>query len=108
MGNKNVKISDGQKYLEMSFDSTTDSSTKDSPIQEDQCWPKLSYQHRAIGWIICSILGWILSFIGTMLLTFSDKYATFAVLYSIGQILNISGSCFLSTPKGQWKAMNKK
>lgn len=38
---------------------------------------------------------------------FSDA-VTFAVLYSIGQVLNIAGSVFLSTPKGQWKAMTNK
>jgi hypothetical protein len=34
--------------------------------------------------------------------------AAFAIIYSIGQVLNIAGSCFLSTPEGQFKAMKKK
>jgi hypothetical protein len=32
----------------------------------------------------------------------------YAILYSIGQILSITGSCFLSTPAGHCKDMKKK
>ena len=32
----------------------------------------------------------------------------YALVFSFCQILNISGSCFLSTPKGHVKAMKKK
>jgi hypothetical protein len=38
----------------------------------------------------------------------SDDIATFAILYSIGQVLNILGSVILVTPKAQWKAMTNK
>lgn len=81
------------------------------PKEEDafeQCWPKLSYRKRITGWIVCSVIGWVLSLMGTITLALSDSIVAFAVLYSIGQIINIVGSCFLSTPKGQWKAMKKK
>jgi antibiotic biosynthesis monooxygenase (ABM) superfamily enzyme len=44
----------------------------------------------------------------TILLFTSDDIAIFAVFYSIGQVLNIGASMFLSTPKGQWKAMTNK
>lgn len=75
---------------------------------EESCCPKLSIKHRAIGWLCCSILGWVLSLFATVSLMTSNDMTVFAVLYSIGQILNIAGSVFLSTPKGQWEAMTNK
>jgi len=69
----------------------------------------LSYKTRVIGWLACSITGMVLSFIVSFVFVFSNfDVAAFAVLYSIGQILSIAGSCFLSTPAGQWKDMKKK
>jgi hypothetical protein len=69
----------------------------------------LTYKTRIIGFLACSITGWVLSLIMTFVFIFSEfSVATYAVTYSIGQILNIAGSCFLSTPEGQIKAMKKK
>ena len=57
----------------------------------------------------CSLTGWVLSLIMTFVFIFSEfSIAAYAVTYSFGQILNIAGSCFLSTPEGQIKAMKKK
>lgn len=79
-----------------------------SGSKEESCCPKLSLKQRAIGWIVCSVIGWVLSIFATISLLTSTEATTFAVLYSIGQVLNITGSVFLSTPKGQWKAMTNK
>jgi hypothetical protein len=69
----------------------------------------LTYKTRIIGFLACSITGWVLSLIMTFVFIFSEfSVAAYAVTYSIGQILNIAGSCFLSTPEGQIKAMKKK
>lgn len=69
----------------------------------------LSYKTRIIGFLGCSIVGWLLSLIITFVFIFSDfNIAAYAILYSFGQVLNIGGSCFLSTPEGQIKAMKKK
>lgn len=69
----------------------------------------LAYKTRIIGFLACSITGWVLSLIMTFVFIFSEfSVAAYAVTYSIGQILNIAGSCFLSTPEGQIKAMKKK
>jgi hypothetical protein len=69
----------------------------------------LTYKTRIIGFLACSITGWVLSLIMTFVFIFSEfSIAAYAVTYSIGQILNIAGSCFLSTPEGQIKAMKKK
>ena len=84
------------------------SSVKPEENTFEACWPKLSYKERAIGWISCSVVGWVLSLIASLMLAFSSDMVLFAVLYSIGQVINILGSCFLSTPKGQWKSMKKK
>ena len=69
--------------------------------KNDSCCPKLTLKQRAIGWIVCSVIGWVLSIFATASLLTSSDAVTFAVLYSIGQVLNIAGSVFLSTPKGQ-------
>lgn len=69
----------------------------------------LSYKTRIIGFLTCSLIGWILSLIITFVFVLSDfNIATFAIIYSLCQVLNIAGSCFLSTPEGQFKAMKKK
>jgi hypothetical protein len=77
--------------------------------KEETLCGEMSYKTRVIGWLGCSITGTILSFITTLVFILSDFNVTgFALLYSLGQILNIAGSCFLSTPQGHFKAMKKK
>ena len=69
----------------------------------------MSYKHRIMGWLACSIIGWVLSLIVSFVFVFSNaNIAAFAILYSLGQVLNIAGSCFLSTPAGHLKDMKKK
>ena len=69
----------------------------------------MSYKTRIIGWLACSITGSVLSLLIALVFMLSDfDVVAFAMIYSLGQILNISGSCFLSTPSGQWKDMTKK
>ncbi len=59
----------------------------------------LTYKTRLIGFLGCSITGWLLSLIITFVFIFSDfDIAAYAIIYSLGQIMNIAGSCFLSTP----------
>lgn len=55
----------------------------------------LTYKTRIIGFLACSITGWLLSLIITFVFIFSQfNIATYAILYSLGQVLNIAGSCF--------------
>lgn len=69
----------------------------------------LSYKTRIIGWLACSIVGFVLSLVICLVFVLSNfNVAAFAILYSLGQILNIAGSCFLSTPSGHLKDMKKK
>ena len=69
----------------------------------------MSLKTRVIGWLACSIVGWLLSLIISFVFIFSNfNVAAFALIYSLGQCLNIAGSCFLSTPAGHCKDMKKK
>jgi len=52
---------------------------------------KCSYKTRIIGFIVCCSVGWLLSILATLVLVIKHEVSQFAVLYSIGQILNISG-----------------
>lgn len=77
--------------------------------KEDTLCGEMSYKTRVIGWLACSITGWLISIIVSFVFVFSAFDVTaFALLYSLGQILNIAGSCFLSTPSGHLKDMGKK
>lgn len=69
----------------------------------------LSYKTRILGWLICSIVGMVLSLIVSLIFVFSSfDVVAYAILYSIGQIISIAGTCFLSTPAGHCKDMKKK
>ena len=69
----------------------------------------MSYKTRVIGWLACSITGFLLSIIISFVFILSDfNVAAYALIYSLGQVLNIAGSCFLSTPSGHCKDMKKK
>lgn len=77
--------------------------------KEDTLCGELSYKTRVIGWLACSIAGWLLSIIVSLVFVLSGfDVVAYALLYSLGQILNIAGSCFLSTPSGHLKDMTKK
>jgi hypothetical protein len=77
--------------------------------KEDKICGDLSYKTRVIGWLACSITGFVLSLLVSLVFIFSSfDVAAFAILYSLGQCLNIAGSCFLSTPSGHCKDMKKK
>ena len=60
---------------------------------------------RLLGFVVCSAVGWLISLLGVLVLVLKHNVAQFAILYSIGQVLNIVGSCFLATPKKQLKNM---
>lgn len=69
----------------------------------------LSYKTRIIGWLACSITGMLLSILVSIVFVVSSfDVVAYAILYSIGQMISIAGSCFLSTPAGHCKDMMKK
>jgi hypothetical protein len=52
---------------------------------------KCSLKTRIIGWIVCFVVGWLLSFFTTVIFIINHNTILFATLYSTGQILNILG-----------------
>ena len=77
--------------------------------KEETLCGKLTLRQRVMGWLSCSVIGMLMSIIVSILFIFTSfDVAIYAVLYSIGQVLNIVGSCFLCTPKSHLKSMVKK
>lgn len=57
-----------------------------------KCCPKLTYQQRLIGFVGCAGLGWVLSFVGSLILIggFSPaNIQAFAALYVIGNVCRL-------------------
>jgi len=52
---------------------------------------KCSIKTRLIGYVACFIVGMLLSFISTVVFLVKKDYVMFAILYSLGQFLNITG-----------------
>jgi len=52
---------------------------------------KCSWRTRIIGYVVCFAIGWILSIIATMIFFIKHNIVLFAILFSIGQVLNITG-----------------
>ena len=78
------------------------------PSAFDKCCPKLTFKQRIIGFFSCACLGWLLSFIGTMVLLGGVNAAnlnTFVVLYVLGNIIVLLGTGFLLGPRKQCKKM---
>lgn len=76
---------------------------QDEPACAD-CCPKLTYSQRLFGFVGCTALGYLMAFMGSMVLFggFSDeKIRTFIVLYIIGNIISLLATGFLSGPKQQ-------
>lgn len=78
--------------------------------KDDLCCPDLSLEQRLIGFSICFILGLIVEFLslGSFFLIFTGNASRFAILFSLGNILSISGTFFLIGPKRQLKNMTDK
>jgi hypothetical protein len=69
----------------------------------------MSLKQRIYGFLICSVVGFVMSWILTFVFIFSGlNMKVYAIIFALCQILNIAASCFLSTPSGHLKAMKKK
>ncbi len=69
------------------------------------CFPSLTYKQRVIGFIVCLLLGWVVSLIGSIAF-WSGNIALFAVLYVIGSLVSISSTSFLIGPLNQCKKVS--
>jgi hypothetical protein len=56
---------------------------------EESC--KCSYKTRVTGWVVCFLIGWVLSLLSTIVFILKHNTTTFAIFYSLGQVLNITG-----------------
>ncbi|PWY98525.1 SFT2-domain-containing protein [Testicularia cyperi] len=65
---------------------------------------ELTRQQRIMGFVGCLIAGFVLSLLGTLLLI-TGSLATFAVLYSIGVVISLTGTGFLLGFMKQFKQM---
>ena len=78
------------------------------PSAFEKCCPKLTFKQRIIGFASCAGLGWLLSFVGTMVLiggVTAENLNTFVILYVLGNIIVLSGTGFLLGPKKQCTKM---
>ncbi|CAB3361373.1 Hypothetical predicted protein [Cloeon dipterum] len=65
----------------------------------------LSWSTRIKGFVICFVLGCLLSIFGTITLFFKRGFVVFAVLYTIGNVISLASTCFLMGPFNQIKKM---
>lgn len=97
------------KYMGNSNDSDEGSGKNKLPFQtrDDDYSPlgeqdefskslKCSMKTRLIGFIACSAIGWFLSILGVLVLVIKHDVTQFAIMYSLGQVLNITGYFFLN------------
>ncbi|CEM24104.1 unnamed protein product [Vitrella brassicaformis CCMP3155] len=81
-----------------------------SDIQEEdrwECCPRLTFQERLIGFCMCFIAGWIVSFVsfGSFAQMLTGHPTRFAVGYSFGNIMSICSTGFLVGPSKQVRNM---
>jgi hypothetical protein len=76
---------------------------QDEPACAEYC-PKLTYTQRLIGFVSSFCVGWIISWIGSLVLLggFStENVRTFVALYVVGQIISLLATGFLTGPRNQ-------
>lgn len=64
-----------------------------------------SWSTRIKGFLVCFIIGILLSFLGSFALFFHKGLSVFAVFYTLGNVVSIASTCFLMGPFNQFKKM---
>merc|ERR1712194_440105 len=90
-----------------SLTSSSTSSSSQEQDEEESLFPTLTYKQRMIGCMSCMIVGYLLSFgsffrFGALL---AGNPFPFVLYSTTGNIISLSGSCFLSGPTSQIKRM---
>lgn len=105
-----TKIKESLSIITVSSTDTEESSWKDQ-IEEEVCsmFPSLTFKERLMGCFICIIFGYFLSFgsffrFNALLLGNPVPFVTTATL---GNVISLTGSCFLTGPNRQMKNMLK-
>ncbi|XP_071455366.1 vesicle transport protein SFT2A [Hetaerina americana] len=65
----------------------------------------LSWSTRLKAFVICFILGLLMSFLGTLCLFLGKGLAMFSVIYTLGNLVSLASTCFLMGPFNQIKKM---
>ncbi|XP_022252886.1 vesicle transport protein SFT2A-like [Limulus polyphemus] len=65
----------------------------------------LSWSTRIRGFIICFVLGFVFSIIGSACLFLKNGFILFGVFYTIGNVTALASTCFLMGPLNQLKKM---
>lgn len=65
----------------------------------------LSWETRIKGFAICFVLGFLFSLLGSALLFLPGGTTIFVILYTLGNLLAISSTCFLMGPMKQLERM---
>lgn len=65
----------------------------------------LSWSTRIKGFLICFVLGFLLSIIGTLLIALPKGLLLFCVFYTFGNIISITSTLFLMGPYKQLQKM---
>ncbi|CAH0563901.1 unnamed protein product [Brassicogethes aeneus] len=83
----------------------------DSPDEESGIMSQLndsatlSWSTRLKGFLACFIIGILLSFLGSFALFFAKGLKTFAIFYTLGNVVSMASTCFLMGPFNQIQKM---
>jgi len=72
----------------------------------DTCCPSLTFRERVQGCVACILIGFVISFLG-FISFWTGHVATFAILYTLGNIISICSSGFLFGPMRQLRNMGR-
>eukprot|EP00357_Protocruzia_adherens_P004835 CAMPEP_0115017920 /NCGR_PEP_ID=MMETSP0216-20121206/28446_1 /TAXON_ID=223996 /ORGANISM="Protocruzia adherens, Strain Boccale" /LENGTH=117 /DNA_ID=CAMNT_0002388913 /DNA_START=37 /DNA_END=387 /DNA_ORIENTATION=- len=84
------------------------SRENESLIDSCDCCRSLSYKERIYGFLICAGIGIFLEFLslGSFVGVMTGSPTRFAILYSLGNVVALTGTGFLVGPKKQFKNMS--
>ena len=74
------------------------------PNANDSCCPNLTLQQRVQGCVGCFVIGFVISMMGFFAFWTGNTHS-FAIFYTAGNIVAMSGSCFLMGPRRQFRNM---
>lgn len=76
-----------------------------SGMQENKsCFPTMSYEKRFQGFVALFVMGWILSIVGVVAISFGN-ITGFVILYTFGNVIALCSTFFLMGPWRQLKSM---
>jgi hypothetical protein len=71
-----------------------------------QCFPKLTFKERVKGCIGCFFVGMVISLL-SFVSWWTGNIPLFAILYTLGNVISLTGSGFLMGPKRQFRNMTR-